>query len=47
MQQKERQSEDLDKAINEKRSKLNREKGSELLECRCRLGYRQVKSPEI
>ena len=30
-QQKERQSEDLDRAINEKRSKLNREKGSELL----------------
>ena len=29
--QKERQSEDLDKAISEKRSKLNREKGSELL----------------
>ena len=30
--QKERQSEDLDKAIKEKRSKLNREKGSELLD---------------
>ena len=30
-QQKERQSEELDKAISEKRSKLNREKGSELL----------------
>ncbi len=30
-QQKERQSADLDKAISEKRSKLNREKGSELL----------------
>ena len=29
--QKERQSEDLDRAISEKRSKLNREKGSELL----------------
>ena len=29
--QKERQSEDLDKAISEKRSKLNRENGSELL----------------
>ena len=30
--QKERQSEDLDRAIKEKRSKLNREKGSELLD---------------
>lgn len=30
--QKERQSEDLDRAISEKRSKLNREKGSELLD---------------
>lgn len=29
--EKERQSEDLDRAISEKRSKLNREKGSELL----------------
>ena len=29
--EKERQSEDLDRAISEKRSRLNKEKGSELL----------------
>ena len=45
--QKERQSEDLDRAISEKRSKLNKEKGSELLDAAVGLGYGQVKVPKM
>ena len=44
--EKERQSEDLDRAISEKRSRLNKEKGSELLNAAVGWATGEIESPE-